>query len=72
LIDFKTTMTSLTFPFTETQVRALKVGDEVSVSGIVFAKRGREELEVVAVNTEDSFESPGRMDAEVAPERLGQ
>jgi len=39
LIDFKTTMTSLTFPFTEAQVRALKVGDEVSVSGIVFTGR---------------------------------
>lgn len=32
-------MTSLTFPFTETQVRALKVGDEVSISGIVFTGR---------------------------------
>lgn len=39
MIDFKTTMTSLTFPFTEAQVRALKVGDEVSVSGIVFTGR---------------------------------
>ena len=65
-------MTSLTFPFTEAQVRALKVGDEVSVSGIVFAKRGREELEVVAVNTEDSFESPGRVEAEVAREQFGR
>lgn len=32
-------MTSLTFPFTEAQVRALKVGDEVSISGIVFTGR---------------------------------
>lgn len=32
-------MTKLTFPFTEAQVRALKVGDEVSISGIVFTGR---------------------------------
>ncbi len=32
-------MTRLTFPFTEEQVRALKVGDEVSISGIVFTGR---------------------------------
>jgi fumarate hydratase subunit beta len=32
-------MTSLTFPFTEAQVRALKVGDEVSISGVVFTGR---------------------------------
>ena len=32
-------MTSLTVPFTEAQVRALKVGDEVSISGIVFTGR---------------------------------
>ncbi|MEN9572296.1 MAG: hypothetical protein RL514_151 [Verrucomicrobiota bacterium] len=32
-------MTSLTFPFTEAQVRALKVGDEVLISGIVFTGR---------------------------------
>lgn len=32
-------MTSLSFPFTEAQVRALKVGDEVSISGIVFTGR---------------------------------
>ena len=32
-------MTPLTFPFTEAQVRALKVGDEVSISGIVFTGR---------------------------------
>ena len=32
-------MTQLTFPFTEAQVRALKVGDEVSISGIVFTGR---------------------------------
>lgn len=29
-------MTSLTFPFTEAQVRALKVGEEVLSSGIVL------------------------------------
>ncbi|KAF0180634.1 MAG: fumarate hydratase class I [Limisphaerales bacterium] len=38
-MDLKTTMTTLTFPFTEAQVRALKVGDEVSISGIVFTGR---------------------------------
>ncbi len=32
-------MTKLTFPFTEAQVRALKVGDEVSISGVVFTGR---------------------------------
>jgi fumarate hydratase class I len=32
-------MIKLTFPFTEAQVRALKVGDEVSISGIVFTGR---------------------------------
>ena len=32
-------MTSLTFPFTEAQVRALKVGEEVLISGIVFTGR---------------------------------
>lgn len=32
-------MTPLTFPFTEAQVRALKVGDEVSISGVVFTGR---------------------------------
>lgn len=32
-------MTKLTFPFTEAQIRALKVGDEVSISGIVFTGR---------------------------------
>ena len=32
-------MTTLTFPFTEAQVRALKVGDEVLISGIVFTGR---------------------------------
>ena len=35
-------MTSLTFPFTEEKIRALKVGDEVLISGVVFhrARRG--------------------------------
>ena len=32
-------MTSLTSPFTEVQVRALKVGEEVLISGIVFTGR---------------------------------
>ena len=32
-------MTSLTFPFTEAQVRALKVGEEVLISGVVFTGR---------------------------------
>ena len=32
-------MISLTFPFTEAQVRALKVGEEVLISGIVFTGR---------------------------------
>ena len=29
-------MTKLFFPFTEEKIRALKVGDEVLISGIVF------------------------------------
>ena len=32
-------MISLTFPFTEAQVRALKVGEEVLISGVVFTGR---------------------------------
>ncbi len=32
-------MTSLTIPFTEAQVRALKVGDAVSISGVGFTGR---------------------------------
>lgn len=32
-------MTKLSFPFTETQIRALKVGDEVLISGVVFTGR---------------------------------
>jgi hypothetical protein len=30
-------MTKLSFPFTEEKVRALKVGDEVLISGVGFA-----------------------------------
>ena len=32
-------MISLTFPFTEAQVRALKAGEEVSISGTVITRR---------------------------------
>ena len=32
-------MTKLAFPFTEQQVRSLKVGDEVQITGIVFTGR---------------------------------
>jgi tartrate dehydratase beta subunit/fumarate hydratase class I family protein len=32
-------MTKLSFPFTEEKNRALKVGDEVLISGIVFTGR---------------------------------
>ena len=32
-------MTKLPFPFTEEKIRALKVGDEVLISGIVFSGR---------------------------------
>ena len=38
-MEFNTTMTKLTFPFTEAQVRALKVGEEVIISGVVFTGR---------------------------------
>jgi tartrate dehydratase beta subunit/fumarate hydratase class I family protein len=33
-------MTKLNFRFTEEKICALKVGDEVLISGIVFAGRG--------------------------------
>lgn len=32
-------MTKLSFPFTEEKIRALKVGDEVSITGVVFTGR---------------------------------
>ena len=32
-------MIKLTFPFTEDKIRALKVGDEVLISGVVFTGR---------------------------------
>ena len=32
-------MTDLSFPFTEAKIRALKVGDEVVISGVVFTGR---------------------------------
>jgi len=32
-------MTTLTFPFTEDKIRALKVGDEVQISGVLFTGR---------------------------------
>jgi fumarate hydratase class I len=32
-------MTKLTFPFTEEKIRALKLGDEVLISGVVFTGR---------------------------------
>ncbi len=32
-------MISLSFPFTEEKIRALKVGDEVLISGLVFTGR---------------------------------
>jgi fumarate hydratase subunit beta len=32
-------MTKFTFPFTEEKIRALKVGDEVLISGVVFTGR---------------------------------
>ena len=34
-------MTKLSFPFTEEKIRALKVGDEVLISGVVFTGRGQ-------------------------------
>ncbi len=33
------TMTKLSFPFTEEKIRALKVGDEVLIPGVVFTGR---------------------------------
>jgi len=32
-------MTKLTFPFSEEKIRALKVGDEVLISGTLFTRR---------------------------------
>ena len=36
-------MIKLSFPFTEEKIRALKVGDEVLISGVVFTGRRAEE-----------------------------
>ena len=35
----------LAFPFTEEKIRALKVGDEVLISGFGFTGHGRRELQ---------------------------
>ena len=32
-------MTKLSFPFTEEKFRALEIGDEVLISGVVFTRR---------------------------------
>jgi fumarate hydratase subunit beta len=40
-------MTKLTFPFTEDKIRALKVGDEVLISGVVFT--GRDAVKLASV-----------------------
>ena len=37
-------MIKLSFPFTEEKIRALKVGDEVLISGIVFTGRNAQDL----------------------------
>src|SRR6202041_1448580 len=39
MIDVKFFMIKLSFPFSEEKIRALKVGDEVLISGIVFTGR---------------------------------
>jgi tartrate dehydratase beta subunit/fumarate hydratase class I family protein len=39
-------MAKFTFPFTEEKIRALKVGDEVLISGVVFTGRGLQGLPV--------------------------
>jgi tartrate dehydratase beta subunit/fumarate hydratase class I family protein len=36
-------MTKLTFPFSEEKIRALKVGDEVLISGVGFTGRSQTE-----------------------------
>ena len=38
-------MTKISFPFTEEQIRALKAGDEVLISGVVFTGGGTLELQ---------------------------
>ena len=38
-------MIKLSFPFTEEKIRALKAGDEVLISGVVFTGRGTLELQ---------------------------
>jgi tartrate dehydratase beta subunit/fumarate hydratase class I family protein len=38
-------MTKLTLPFTEEKIRALKVGDEVLISGVIHTGRGTRELQ---------------------------
>ncbi len=37
--SFNFVMTKPSFPFTEERIRALKVGDEVLISGVVFTGR---------------------------------
>ena len=50
LWDFNSTMTNLTFPFTEEKIRALKVGDEVLISGIVFTGRDAQDLPASSID----------------------
>jgi tartrate dehydratase beta subunit/fumarate hydratase class I family protein len=42
-------MIKLSFPFTEEKIRALKVGDEVLISGIVFIGRDAQDLPASAI-----------------------
>ena len=50
LIHPKIAMTHLSFPFTEEKIRALKVGDEVLISGIVHTGRDAQGLPAPAID----------------------
>jgi hypothetical protein len=43
-------MIKLSFPFTEEKIRALKVGDEVLISGIVFTGRDAQGLPASSID----------------------
>jgi len=49
-------MTKLSFPFIEEKIRALKVGDEVLISGIVFIGRDAQACQHLPLTVDSSHE----------------
>jgi tartrate dehydratase beta subunit/fumarate hydratase class I family protein len=49
-------MIKLSFPFTEEKIRALKVGDEVLISGIVFTGRDARTCQNLSLAVDSSHE----------------